>query len=375
MRLPTSLPTRYAFVFLVVTCAAAPAFGQPSSQLLIHAASANAAQTVLFVEGKGFTSSSAVYLAGAPLGGVTVNAAGTALTATITGTLPGTYQLHISNGNGTPQNARFEVTIGSIGARGEPGPAGATGATGPQGPPGPPGAPGADHSAVIAVMQEVITGLSARVKALETLLAGVSRSEADIIIEGANLHIRSGSGATAGPVNGLGNLIVGYNELRGDGDNRSGSHNIIVGSQQNYSAYGGLVAGFRNAVAGAFASVTGGQDNTAAGARSTVGGGASASVNEDNAWATRDFFDGASVTTITGPNITLKGNGIDVQADTTAKLRGLGVEVTAATTTVVKSGQNVDIHAGGGATVRGDANLSVTSSGPVTIRGSIVNIN
>ena len=40
--------------------------------------------------------------------------------------------------------------------------------------------------------------------------------EADgtIRITGANLQIVSGSGATDGPINGKGNLIIGYNEGR-----------------------------------------------------------------------------------------------------------------------------------------------------------------
>jgi len=47
-------------------------------------------------------------------------------------------------------------------------------------------------------------------------------------------------------VNGLGNLIIGYNELRGSGDNRIGSHNLILGSKNNFASYGGMVAGTLN---------------------------------------------------------------------------------------------------------------------------------
>jgi hypothetical protein len=173
----------------------------------------------------------------------------------------------------------------------------------------------------------------------------------DIIIEGANLHIRDGSGSTDGPVNGLGNLglgnlIVGYNELRGEGDDRSGSHNLIVGSQHSYSAYGGLIAGFRNAVAGAFASVTGGRDNAVAGARATVGGGAAATVNEDDAWGTRAFFDGNDVS-VTGPDIILKAEAMTLTTATTLTLdaasamhlnAGTGMNLQAATTMNVATG-------------------------------------
>ena len=374
MRFSISLTLRTAIALLIFACTAAPAFAQPPTQVLIHAAAANDTQTVLFVEGKNFASNTAVYLGGVPLGGVTVNATGTVLTATITGTLPGSYQLHVSNGPATPQNARFEVTLGHAGLPGEPGPQGEPGLpgergpTGPQGEQGPPGPPGADHSAAIAAMDAKIAGLSARVAALESLLAGVSRSEHDIIIEGANLHVRSGSGATDGPVNGLGNLIVGYNEPRGDGADRSGSHNLVVGSEHNYSAYGGLVAGFHNAVAGAFASVAGGQNNIAKGARAAVGGGAGAIINEDNAWGTRGLFEGGTATHITATTLNLHATtAIDVLAGTTAKVRAQGVEVMGAGTTIVKSGLNVEILAG--------SNASLRANCTVDIRGALVNIN
>ncbi|HUG91426.1 MAG TPA: hypothetical protein VML55_11360, partial [Planctomycetaceae bacterium] len=58
-----------------------------------------------------------------------------------------------------------------------------------------------------------LADLEARIVALETLLANVSNDpNGDLVIEGVNLHLRSGSGATSGEVNGAGNLIVGYNE-------------------------------------------------------------------------------------------------------------------------------------------------------------------
>jgi trimeric autotransporter adhesin len=105
-------------------------------------------------------------------------------------------------------------------------------------------------------------------------LVNFSRSGNDLFITGANLHILNGLGSTE-TGNGLGNLIVGYNEPRGDGDDRTGSHNIVVGQQQNFSSYGGLAAGFHNDILGPFASVTGGTANTASALGAWVGGGQS----------------------------------------------------------------------------------------------------
>ncbi|MCP4137533.1 MAG: hypothetical protein GY754_41585 [bacterium] len=102
------------------------------------------------------------------------------------------------------------------------------------------------------------------------------------------MQIVSGAGFTngvnndwaSGTVNGLGNLIVGYNEIRVDDvgnptndDDRSGSHNIIVGKWNNYSSSGGLVAGYQNTISGIYSSVSGGSRNTADGHLSSVSGG------------------------------------------------------------------------------------------------------
>jgi hypothetical protein len=43
---------------------------------------------------------------------------------------------------------------------------------------------------------------------------------------GVNVHVQSGSGTTAGIINGKGNLVVGYNEDSGLGT-KDGSHNLV----------------------------------------------------------------------------------------------------------------------------------------------------
>jgi hypothetical protein len=131
-------------------------------------------------------------------------------------------------------------------------------------------------------------GLAQRVEALEQLLKHFSREKNEIFITGANLHIVNGLGETdctddesGEPIpdcpNGLGNLIVGYNELRepiiGGEDIRTGSHNVVVGMQHNFSRFGGLVGGLFNTISGDFATVSGGFNNTASGFLSSVCGG------------------------------------------------------------------------------------------------------
>jgi hypothetical protein len=128
-------------------------------------------------------------------------------------------------------------------------------------------------------------GLAQRVAALEQLLKHFSREKNEIFITGANLHIVNGLGRTdcgteeqpiADCPNGLGNLIVGYNEPRPEefGENiRSGSHNVVVGQQHNFSRFGGLVVGNFNTISGDFAVVSGGEGNTASGVEASVSGG------------------------------------------------------------------------------------------------------
>ena len=130
-----------------------------------------------------------------------------------------------------------------------------------------------------------------KLKTLESLLRHVKVVTTpdglkEVVITGANLRIVNGLGSTdcadeqSQPIpdcpNGLGNLIVGYNESRNDPDDadvRTGSHNVVVGMQHNFSRFGGLVVGQFNTISGDFASVSAGDGNEAIGERSSVSGG------------------------------------------------------------------------------------------------------
>ncbi len=117
----------------------------------------------------------------------------------------------------------------------------------------------------------LVAGLQAQITALQVKLANMSVVGNTVIFSGVNVQVKSGSGATAGAVNGLGNLIVGYNES--SGDDHSGSHNLIIGPYHSYASYGGLVAGYNNSIIGNFSSVSGGSNNTASSNYASVSGG------------------------------------------------------------------------------------------------------
>ncbi len=125
----------------------------------------------------------------------------------------------------------------------------------------------------VSVVQEPINGLSGP----------------HLIVEGCNLHVRSGSGdSTDGTVDwtfwseipdttptGLGNLVVGYNEVPVHRDSaRTGSHNIILGPGHDFTSVGSAVFGQENSAAGPFSGVSGGYLNNAGGYTSSVSGGA-----------------------------------------------------------------------------------------------------
>ena len=94
-----------------------------------------------------------------------------------------------------------------------------------------------------------------------------------IRFSGVNVQVVNGTGSTGGDGNGLGNLVVGYQELRtadeddetDDTNDRSGSHNLVVGLANNYSIFAGQVVGGRNTISGLYSTVSGGENNTASG--------------------------------------------------------------------------------------------------------------
>jgi hypothetical protein len=121
--------------------------------------------------------------------------------------------------------------------------------------------------------------LEARIAALEALLADVTRGtdpntgQDTLTFSAMNVQVVSGSGTTGGEVNGTGNLIIGYNDLRGDVDDRTGSHMLVTGIYNNYSSYGGIVVGEWHGIWGEYASISGGSGHTVSGYAASVSGG------------------------------------------------------------------------------------------------------
>jgi trimeric autotransporter adhesin len=92
-----------------------------------------------------------------------------------------------------------------------------------------------------------------------------------IKISGANVQVVNGTGKTE-TINGEGNLVIGYDENEGK-HAQTGSHNLILGEEQAFTSYGGILGGSRNSLTAPFASITGGESNTASKAWASVSGG------------------------------------------------------------------------------------------------------
>lgn len=217
----------------------------------------------------------------------------------------------------------------------------------------------------IAALQNTVTSLSSQVTGLQastdqllqktqflSIQTDPITGSLDMYVTGTNLHILNGLGATNGnpahpygtyssyvEVNGKGNLIIGYNESRvpdGSGpDVRTGSHNLIIGTSQNYSSFGGINVGLFNNIGGAYSSVTCGIGNQATGFASSVTGG-------DHNIASGDFsaISAGAVNTASGDHSSICGGGGGTAAGTYASVAGGSYNMASGSASFVGGGES-----------------------------------
>jgi hypothetical protein len=199
-----------------------------------------------------------------------------------------------------------------------------------------------------------LVNLWGRVNVLERKLMHVTsgpgaEGRPEVVITGANLRLVNGLRATA-TANGLGNLVVGYNESREGANERAGSHNVVVGQGHNYSSFGGLVVGRQNEISGAFAAVSGGFDNTASGASASVSGGifnrasgASASVSggfDNTASANATSVCGGQGNTASGESAAVSGGQGNTASSANAAIGGGEANTASGFASVVGGGRH-----------------------------------
>jgi len=143
---------------------------------------------------------------------------------------------------------------------------------------------------------------------------GSGRALPTIRIEGVNVQIVNGKGATY-EVNGLGNLIVGYQAALGSTE-RSGSHNVIVGDDTDYSSYGGLSTGGGNQLLGPGCATVGTYESIARGTANAVLGGTKNEVDGlfnvavGGQWHTIAGSSGRGHVVVGGSYATIQGYGL-----------------------------------------------------------------
>jgi hypothetical protein len=98
----------------------------------------------------------------------------------------------------------------------------------------------AANQASISTNSAAIGSNTAGIAALDTTFSGTTRVGDLLTFSGVNVQIVDGSGDTSGPTNGLGNLIIGYDENT-TGVAHTGSHNLVLGSEHEYTSFAELL--------------------------------------------------------------------------------------------------------------------------------------
>ncbi len=235
----------------------------------------------------------------------------------------------------------------------------------------------AQKDGALNVLQQQIDQLRAHMIKVESDNAALKAKLAcqtivghEVYFTGCNVNIRSGTGATDGPVNGLGNLVVGYNEPYPPDTAHTGSHNIVVGIGHEYTSYAGLVAGYDNEISGPFASVTGGVRNLATGTGSSISGGlhngargdyssvSGGALNQAKGWASSVI--GGQFNTAEGATSSISGGDHNrVEGDSSSITGGVGNTASGSDSSV--SGGTGNLASGTSSSVLGGGGQNATS--------------
>ena len=234
----------------------------------------------------------------------------------------------------------------------------------------------------LALLADLLPHLS--IEELDDGQGGLAKT---VRLTGVNLQIVNGLGATNGnpalpeepasgvATNGLGNLIVGYNELRVDAldpDDRTGSHCLVVGRGLDYSGFGGIVAGEENRVAGAYASVTGGFGNRALDRASAVSGGLGNTAGDAQSGSgTFAWVGGGEANAASGSKSAVTGGTQNAATDQWAAVAG-GFQNTASGNYASVAGGEANTASETGATVAG-GELNLAGEGRSHVCGGLMN--
>ncbi len=185
----------------------------------------------------------------------------------------------------------------------------------------------------IASLEEQLLGQEQAIASLAPLLSLVPVAERSSFgqdtwnLSGLNVRLDNGAGTTYGASNGLGNLILGYNESEGghrdaegnfmDGEVRVGSHNLVVGAAHTYGSNGSLLGGYNNSLFGQGSAILSGQASLATGTWSAILGGL-----DNRATATNTCISGGHSNTASGDRASVSGGLLNISAGIATSILG-----------------------------------------------------
>ena len=185
----------------------------------------------------------------------------------------------------------------------------------------------------IASLEEQLLGQEQAIASLAPLLSLVPVAERSSFgqdtwnLSGLNVRLDNGAGTTYGTSNGLGNLILGYNESDGghrdaegnfmDGEVRVGSHNLVVGAGHTYGSNGSLLGGYNNSLFGQGSAILSGQASLATGTWSAILGGL-----DNRATATNTCISGGHSNTASGDRASVSGGLLNISAGIATSILG-----------------------------------------------------
>ena len=208
-----------------------------------------------------------------------------------------------------------------------------------------------DNDARIAALEATIATLQTQLTALQNNSVLALDGNLEYVVDdngyatarftGVNVQVVNGLGQ--GMLNGLGNLIVGYNlptnipqtpEVCSKGEfadqmecesnngvwsrnHKTGSHNLVAGNRNSYASHSGVVFGEYNIINRPGANVTGGIANVASGMRATVSAGYANTASGD-----RSAISGGWAGTASGTISSISGGESNIAAGQMSSIVG-----------------------------------------------------
>jgi hypothetical protein len=214
-----------------------------------------------------------------------------------------------------------------------------------------------ENAELRAQIKDLKAALTASIALKDTLSVETVNGVRTVRLTGVNLQVVNGTNSTE-IVNGAGNVIVGYDEpntntrivcsLATDANGNSltnetaclgaggtvavrqktGSHNLVMGSQNSYSAAGGIVAGNGNFITALYASNLGGTGNIASGTFAV------------NVAGTGNHPSGSTAATLAGTNNTASGTNSSVSGGSSNLAGSVGTTVSGGSRNVASGPQS-----------------------------------